>query len=217
MGSIADSRSRRQKSLAAAEAALLKSIEYGASIVKLMAANATESKTLDITTLSMEAQVAVFAANLREDISGIADLAGCQSLDTLPEGEAEAQIDDGVLGGEKDSKKGGDLFADLMCVREKLIEFADKSGPHLKSMDGPGTREYSLGEGVGLSIDVEDLGLMTGLDSRNNAHSYDCGRGNAQTDEGELPTDDEGNDKRCQECRQPLERETELLSDTSLD
>ena len=83
-------------------------------------------------------------------------------------------------------------------------------------MNGAGAGEDALGEGVGLGVDLQDPGLIASFDAGDDTHDDDGGRGNAETDEGELPLGHKGNDEGRHKRRQALEGEAELLGDASL-
>ena len=60
-----------------------------------------------------------------EDLARALDLAARQHANTLPEGQAEAEVDDGVLGGKHEAEEEGDFAAPAVSLLEVAVEFAD--------------------------------------------------------------------------------------------
>lgn len=104
-----------------------------------------------------------------------------------------------------------------MSLLEIRIEFLDQPRAHLKSMNSSRAGKDTLGEGVGLRVRREDLGLQTSLEDTDNDHNSDSCRRDAEADECELPLNYKGDNEGCDEDGETLEGETELLGDAALD
>jgi len=63
----------------------------------------------------------------------------------------------------------------------------------------------------------ENPRLIFGLNSYANSNDDDNGRDNADSDQCELPLDDECNDKGCDESRYTLDGQSEFLGDAVVD
>ena len=103
-----------------------------------------------------------------------------------------------------------------MGINQIFVEDGDKTRPHLKCVDGASTGKNTFGKGVGLGVDVEDLGLVAGFYPGNDPGDKHGGGCDAKTNESELPMHNERHDEGCDESREALKRKSQFFADTAL-
>ena len=155
--------------------------------------------------------------NAHENIARVVDFAVGKHLGALPKSKGKPKVDDGVFSREQKTHQGPDLLAPAMCLDKVLVKLGHKPRSHPKGVHCPRAPEQALGKRVGLGINLENLGFIACLNSRNPAYEDDGGRCNAQSDEGELPVGDEGDNEGGDKGREALEGEAKLLDDAALD
>lgn len=104
-----------------------------------------------------------------------------------------------------------------MRLHEERVKLGDKPLANLKGVHCSCARQDALGKGIGLGVDVENAGLVGGLEEGDDAHDEDDGGGDAEGDEGQLPVRSKGDDEGGDERSQALKGEAQLFRDAAVD